>query len=450
MTENDTYHDERVVHGLWWVAEAAAHRVAGLLRYGSRRGILLELSTDLLPGLAGNREGQQKRWCERPSVILGQSDGNREIFTITDARAFSIGPELRFFANHVLVGQHLPNIEVAGFLQIHFELEYLEAWAGGPLLARDAQDKETAFEPRTIFAFQTETGHYELQCHAYPFFRERESGSAYTCTVLATMSEPLELPGVMAEIEKFVSLMTILVGALVRPRRVSVSQVPEKEQLEVIASWAKTSFRSLSHHDMLVPLYALGAQAEAVFSKWFADWAVLRQSVAMLLTACSTTYTTASFLCLVSGLESFHRATMNGKYLADEEFEGWQQKLSAALPRDMPPPLREKLEQTYAYANEVSLRSRLTALLRDVLGLPSLEYSQKDRKGFVGFVVNTRNQLAHGTAYPDKDQTLAHTSLDLKSVLLRLLLSRLGCSDETIGSAGRRLPAAPLSGAEQL
>lgn len=449
MIENERYNDERVVHGLWWVAEAAAHKVAGLLRYGSRRGILLELSTDLIPGLAGNLAGQQKRWHERPSVILGESDGNREIFTITDARASSIGPELRFFANHVLVGQHLPNIEDARFLQFHFELEYLEAWAGGPLLVPDAQDKETAFQPRTIFAFQTETGHYELRCHSYPFFRERESGSAYTCMVLATMSRPLELQGVMAEIEKFVSLMTILVGARVRPRHLSVSQVPETEELEVIASWAKTSFRSLSHHDMLVPLYALGARAETVFSKWFADWALLRPSVAMLLTACSTTYTTASFLCLVSGLESFHRATMNGKYLPDEEFEGWHQKLSTALPRDMPPPLREKLEQTYVYANEVSLRSRLTALLRDVLGLPSLEYSQRDRKSFVGFVVNTRNQLAHGTAYPEKDPALAYASLDLLSVLLRLLLSRVGCTEEAIGTAGRRLPFAPLSGAEQ-
>ena len=69
--------------------------------------------TDLLPGLAGDLAGQQRRWHEKPNVILGRSDGGREIFTITAARAFAIGSELRFFANRVTVGQHLPNIEDA-------------------------------------------------------------------------------------------------------------------------------------------------------------------------------------------------------------------------------------------------------------------------------------------------------------------------------------------------
>jgi len=54
------------------------------------------------------------------------------------------------------------------------------------------------------------------------------------------------------------------------------------------------------------------------------------------------------------------------------------------LPKDMPDVLREKLEGIYRYANEPSLRTRLTALLRDVLKESILPYSQKGRKSFVG------------------------------------------------------------------
>jgi hypothetical protein len=34
MSENERYPDERVVHGVWWVAEAPAHKAAGLLLPG--------------------------------------------------------------------------------------------------------------------------------------------------------------------------------------------------------------------------------------------------------------------------------------------------------------------------------------------------------------------------------------------------------------------------------
>ena len=104
----------------------------------------------------------------------------------------------------------------------------------------------------------------------------------------------------------------------------------------------------------------------------------------------------------------------------------------------MPGPLREKLKGLYQYANEYSLRTRLTVLLRDVLKESTLPYSQKNGKNFVNNVVDARNRLAHGTQQVNGD--LTRESADLTYVILRLLLMHVGCSEAAIASAVRRLP----------
>ena len=308
MNEAQTFPEERSVHGLWWVAEAPRSKVAGILRYGSAQGIRLELNKDPLRALRGRGKlvEQERRWRHKPNVILGQSDDQRERFTVIDALPLSIGTHLRFFANHVLNGRHFTEPKSATFKQIFFELDYLEAWAGGPLLG-DAmtRDDHGHLQVRTLFAFDTGKGHYEISAHANPFFRERESGTAYTCSVLVTMTSPITLGQVFGELEKFLSLMTILVGVRVRPRRLGVCQRPKFTPIEIIASWSKKIDRSLTHWDMLVPLCNLGDGASLVFAKWFDQWHSTRESIAMFLTACSTTFTAVKFLCLVNGIESF-------------------------------------------------------------------------------------------------------------------------------------------------
>jgi hypothetical protein len=445
MSKPPQIDDERVVHGLWWVAEAPTTKVAGILRYGSAGGIRLELSADPLPGLTGNLEAQQRHWHDQPNVILGHSDDERDRFTVVDALASRVGPQLLFFANYILLGEHVADAQIATFSQLFYEVEQLEAWAGGPRLADAmAHDSPTGCRSKILFAFETEAGRYEIHSDATSFFRERESGTAYTCTVLATMFNPLMLRGVIGELEKFLSLMTIFIGARVQPRRLCVRQLPESDEVDLIVPWGRNSVSSLSHHDMLVPLYNLGGGASSIFSKWFAEWPLLHQSTAMLLSACSTTYTAVKFLCLVSGLESFHRATQDGKYLSDVEFEHWRERLTSSLPGDMPAQLREKLERTYQYANECSLRTRLSDLLGNMLKRSKLQNSQRDRKSFVSFVIETRNRLTHGTGYPKADSDIIRASIDLTDVLLCLLLMRIGCSEELISCAARRLPWSSL------
>jgi hypothetical protein len=144
------------------------------------------------------------------------------------------------------------------------------------------------------------------------------------------------------------------------------------------------------------------------------------------------------------GLEAYHRATQGGTILSGEDFEYWQAKLITGLPPDMPPRLRQKLMSLYKYANECSLRTRLKVLLRKTLKLSKLEYTQENCNRFIDFVVENRNRLTHGTKAVEVD--LVRPNQDLTTILLRLLLMHIGCGEDSIASAARRLPWSQLAG----
>jgi hypothetical protein len=444
MSREHVREDEHVVHGSWWVPGAAASKVAGVLRYGSCRGIRLELAADPLPDLARDRVAQIRRWHDAPSVILGHSDDKRELFTIVDALAVSIGPSLEFFANHVLRGRGIGNVQRATFAWMMFELEHLEAWAGGPMLADAIPEGTTAAVPTTLLEFKTKNGSYEITVQAFPFFRARESGNFYSCTVQAKMFNPIALPGVIAELEKFLALMTIFIGVHVKPRGLFVSLTPDAPRMELILSWTPSTTKDVSPHDMLVPFGHLGEAASAIFSNWFANWTLLYQSAAMFLTACSTTYTIVRVLSLVSGLEAFHRATQLGQYLPDQEFDRWREKLVAELPAEMLAELRDKLKRLYEFANEFSLRQRLKQLLRTDLKSWKPQDNSMSRNSFVELVVDVKNRLTHGTGYVEVGADLFRVANDLTRILLRLLLMRVGCTESVISSAETRLPRSGL------
>ena len=451
------------MHGLWWVAEAPDRKVSGTLTYSSTSGIRLALSADPLEHLEMDFAQRELRWHRQQSVILGNSDDGSEHFTVIDAVAISISSNILlsadgvptqtsgailFLANHVLRGQYsVPNAQAATFSMLYLEVDHLEAWAGGPALAQ-ATEGTDPFHPRTLFTFQTETGHYELTAWAVPFFRERESGTSHTCAVLARWSNPVTLQGLMGELEKLLSLLTLLFGVRACPRVLSVHEHADTEPLELIALFTKKHDSNPTHWDMSMPLCNLAERASAVFSNWFAEWHLLSHTVAMLLTACSTPYATTGFLLLANAVEAFHRATQDDNLLPDEDFQRWRETLIAALPSGLPSKLREKLVGDIDHANECNFRARLKVLLFEVLKLPksgTLPSSGTHPKNFIAFVVNARNSLTHAKRDPQPGPDLIPASQDLTAILVQLLLMRIGCADDSIRSAMLRLPRTHLA-----
>jgi hypothetical protein len=431
--------DETVVHGFFWVPAAPEKKVGGTLRFGSPRGISLELSGDPLAATPRQINEQERLWHGRRHVIFGTSDGQNESFTVPDALAHAIGPQLKFVADHLLWRRHLKDPEAASFFHLQLEADHLEAWAGGATLEKCLDAGDSKFQAKTLFSFETAAGRHALLAHSFPYWKERETGVTYTCSFESEFSAPLALQGVARELEKFLSLATILTGTRARPRSVHLREQDEDmEPVELIATWGPEDGREIWPSDTLVPLAHLGPAAPDVFAKWYADWPLLRYCVEMFLSAFSVDFGVVKFVCLISGLEAFHRATEEGKLIAEDEFTAWRTKLVATLPPDMPSALRDRTQKTYEYLNEASLRARLRELLAKA-GVGRADYSQRSAKAFVEFVVNTRNQLAHGLQRPSNDMDVIRANQDMTMLFLRLLLMRLGCGNDVIVTATRRL-----------
>jgi hypothetical protein len=75
-------------------------------------------------------------------------------------------------------------------------------------------------------------------------------------------------------------------------------------------------------------------------------------------------WTHLEFLSLLQALEGFHRATLPGTYMADEDYEAVKKALGDALPLTVSPPHKSALKSKIKYGNEYSLQKRLTELVK--------------------------------------------------------------------------------------
>ena len=137
----------------------------------------------------------------------------------------------------------------------------------------------------------------------------------------------------------------------------------------------------------------------------------------------------SQFLILVQSLEAMHRRQSQEKTMPDDEFEDIKRSVLEIVPKRR----RSWMENRIQYANELSLRKRLTRMIE-----PFREFygSNKERGHFIKEVVDMRNQLIHS------DPEISKPSSDIKKMfvlcqklqsLLQLhLLKIMGMSDERI------------------
>jgi hypothetical protein len=274
----------------------------------------------------------------------------------------------------------------------------------------------------------------------------REFGELFLCVLAGNSIQPITLDQFEKEMEKLFSLMTILTGRSSRPRRITISGKSSGDwSADLVQTWRPSPSAELYPFDMLVPLESMGSRAATIFQKWFEDWPLLFPAVEMFLSSCAVTFPSVKFLCLATSVEAFHRATADGKIVPLTDFAPILSKLRDSLPADLPAPLREKLSDSYEFANECSLALRLKSLLRGVLRMAKADYSQTNAKSFIRRVVTARNALAHGREPEDNLSTLGY---DLSAICLRLLLLHIGCSEEEIRVAVLRFPQTSLAQAE--
>ena len=188
--------------------------------------------------------------------------------------------------------------------------------------------------------------------------------------------------------------------------------------------------------DMLFTYRQIEINAETLFNSWFQAYDDIKPALDLYFSVKNEaqTYLDGKFLALVQGLEAYHRKTSHRKSMSDAEYELLSQHLLSNCPSDKPK-WCEWLTLRLKYGNEISLRNRITEIIK-----PYSKYfgNKKKRDYIINKIVDTRNYLSH---WDDSLQQSAATSYELwplfeaTEALFQLQLLRiLGFTNKEINS----------------
>ncbi|MGO8061470.1 HEPN domain-containing protein [Rhizobium johnstonii] len=152
----------------------------------------------------------------------------------------------------------------------------------------------------------------------------------------------------------------------------------------------KTEPPRIDNYRMLFRYPDISDSSQTIFARWFELYGVISPSINLYFSARAGAhkFLEGRFLSLAQAVETLHRRTSCETAMDLREFEELRVLLIAASPDKH----KKWIEQKLAFANEVSLASRLKKLLEPF----EERFGDKDhRKRVVRLIVDTRNYLTH-------------------------------------------------------
>lgn len=158
-------------------------------------------------------------------------------------------------------------------------------------------------------------------------------------------------------------------------------------------------------HEMMFTFPTIKNNAQDIFNNWINAYETLSPAIGLYFSTQTDAYDflEGEFLAFAQGIETFHRRTSNESWMDPSEY----QSIVAAIMEDCPEGFEGWLESRLKYGNEISLRQRIKKIIEPFkkhLG------NQKNRKIFIGKVVDTRNYLTH---YDEDSKEQAATGREL-------------------------------------
>jgi len=146
----------------------------------------------------------------------------------------------------------------------------------------------------------------------------------------------------------------------------------------------------LHWHNMLFRYGYIANQLEPILNSWLTNYEISAPAFNLYFASKSGAhkYLEGRFLSLAQGIETLHRRNSHETHMLDEEFD----QLVVTIVEGCPSVRREWLLKKLEYANELPLRKRIKQMLEP---FESIYGSSKERKQFIGKVIDTRNYLTH-------------------------------------------------------
>lgn len=146
----------------------------------------------------------------------------------------------------------------------------------------------------------------------------------------------------------------------------------------------------IAWHNMLFRYGHVANQLEGILKNWLSNYETSEPAFNLYFAskAGAHKYLDGRFMSLAQGIETLHRRNSKDTLMPEAEFS----ELVVALVKSCPPGQQDWLAKKLEYANELPLRHRIRQMLEP---FESLYGDAKQRKHFIGKIIDTRNYLTH-------------------------------------------------------
>ncbi|MBA2592447.1 MAG: hypothetical protein M3495_18775 [Pseudomonadota bacterium] len=438
------------LQGYFWLPDNLQHKIPGTLKVSDSGKVALDV-------LGTFRELPE--FEPRPAPIIHGVTENGKSATLFDC--FTYSTQLRFpgipkasaTAAYLFLGAHLHETDPLEFARVIFSVEGLNQWLGLTGIsvshewdAHELKQAAITFRPPPAQAYKL-GGALDLSIKfrstiPFGYGSITEARVAQEAFLEIEAAKPTAFHDLLRVVHRVNTFLCLAIDEAVALTGVGVSSPTISETIgeNTRPVGLQVYFPSLPHsekapavdsHRLLFPYAAVAANLGDLISAWLADYEVLEPAINLYFasTTARHAYVETRFLFLVQGLETFHRRTSDKTVMPDSEFQDVKRTVLSMCPQSH----TEWLKTRLTYANELSLRQRLRALIDPI----SHYFGDSSRVGaLIHEVVTTRNYLTHYDKSSKQaalsGEALSEVSMKLEAMFTLLFLRRFGFTTDQL------------------
>jgi len=442
--------------GEWWIPGSDC-KVVGELDYSVRR---MELRlNDILHRPVLDQRSLSRPEDDQPAVIHGHTTENDEV-TLYKSWYQSWRPIGRrtqinetILVSHVaLFGGHFAQIESQLFESCSFQLAGLDEWISHNAFdsTQENEGSDTVFVTKAKLGqartFDTAVGTFDLGAWVATRGAGYQVTLSHEWVLQLTPHSPRDLNWFMKVIRHAERLLTLFCSEPIHSltcRLHLTKDDPARHSLAMSIYGCRLFFshkrapeKQLRRFDFLVQYERIREHLPAVFASWFSDDDSLDDALHLFFSTIYQPgeYLETRFLPMAQALEVFSRELYQDTYIDQAEAKRVLRQIRSGFDANWNKGFVRSISDRIAYANEPTLRDRLTMLI-ERLEEPTRHLFCVDHKRFVGGIVASRNFHTHyssGRELALKGLELHWATAKMHLLMTVFLLQRAGLSESLI------------------
>lgn len=381
------------------------------------------------------------------------------IITNTQMGAGAVALPTALFANRMLVGAHVENLDQLNIKSYTVEFSSLANWTCASPVKLDMPTTDgkcpgvdIRFRHPDPIDIDLPERDFDLNI-SHVWKTSQPSGSFaihWHAGVTITAHDSMVLADGSQIAWQCQNLMSLLIGDDLSVKSIAIKPLDPVSE-GTIGSQLQLIYRQRGEHDhpdlhaaqMLLPYSLVKEDFPQIVAKWFmrSEQAVLATNVLFGSQLLQSPALNVKFLAITQAAESYHRSLGTGVYMKQDEYEAAIKAFLSHMPTVIRGDHKQSLKKRLEYGNEHALRKRLTEMLKRIPKDARSRIAGHVPK-FVTKVVDTRNYFTHYDHASEKKALKGKDALvaceRLRILVVANLLHDLGIKDETVLSVLER------------